>query len=484
MKLRPRLTFFTVFLVALVVGISSVITVLSLRYVLGNEMESTQRTLFNNFFEASHDALYLGDDLAVQGYSESLERSVTGLAYAVIIDRSRSGVQLGGLESLQRFKRVQPKCAPSTGAEDEIAQLIDFTTADKEKWRTFCKDVSLVNIRGRKMRGTVFLGFNMNFYSMELNSVIDRIWTQQIWLMVGVLLLGFISSYFLAGRLTKPINTLTMGAKAIGDGNLETQIPIESTDELGFLAKEFNLMADKLRELDQLKDEFISSVSHELRSPLAAISGYVELLQNKPLEEMDPAKRNKAFGIIQESTTRLAHFINDILDYAKIKSGHMNLNKTTFSLKTLSEDILNLFHALTEKKEITTIIDISNQIGDIRADQEKIRQVLTNLVSNALKFTPAGGRIRIGAKNQGEFIQISVQDSGIGIPDEAKEAVFERFKQVNQDTSKADSDVKVKGTGLGLAIAKGIIESHGGRIWLESELGKGTTFNFTLPLDA
>jgi two-component system phosphate regulon sensor histidine kinase PhoR len=115
-------------------------------------------------------------------------------------------------------------------------------------------------------------------------------------------------------------------------------------------------------------------------------------------------------------------------------------------------------------------------------DEEKIRQVLTNLVSNALKFTPAGGRIRIGAKNQGEFIQVSVQDTGIGVPEDAKEAIFEKFKQV-KGAQLPDEVIKVKGTGLGLAIAKGIVESHGGRIWLDSELGKGSTFNFTLPLE-
>jgi HAMP domain-containing protein len=297
MKLRPRLTLFTIVLVALVVSITSVTSVFSLRYVLERDMESNQRTLFKNFQSASHDALYLGDDLAVQSYSESLERSVPGLAYAVFVDDSRPGIQLGGIESLQRFKRVKPQC-PASSQEGESPK-IDVKTPESEYWRTYCKEISLTNVRGNPIKGTVYLGFNLNFLLMELDAVIDRIWTKQMGVIAGVLLLGLISAYFLAVRLTRPIRHLTEGAKAIGEGNLETQIPIESADELGFLAKEFNLMADKLRELDQLKDDFISSVSHELRSPLSAIAGYVELLQsNSGFSELFDGKDGSLYGAI------------------------------------------------------------------------------------------------------------------------------------------------------------------------------------------
>jgi signal transduction histidine kinase len=153
--------------------------------------------------------------------------------------------------------------------------------------------------------------------------------------------------------------------------------------------------------------------------------------------------------------------------------------KRPLDIRELSEEIFHLFHPLAEKKQIQTLTDIPAQLPPILADPDKIRQVLTNLVSNALKFTPAGGRIRITAKNQGEFVRISVEDTGIGIPEEAKNAIFERFRQL---TNVMPDGSKVKGTGLGLAIAKGIVETHGGRIWVESELGRGSFFHFTLPL--
>ncbi len=478
MKLRPRLTLFTALVIGFTLSLISVTTLYSLRYVLEKESAETQRTLFQNFRESTQDALYLGDDLAVRSSSESLERSVAGLAFAVFVDDSRPGIVLGGLESVQRFKRLNPTC-PTTASSSPTPH--DFSNSEGQHWRSICQRISLTNLRGQVSHGSVYLGFNLSFLQTQLDAVAGRIRQMLIWITLAVLIIGLTFAYLLAGRLTRPILHLTEGAKAIGEGDLATQIPIESTDELGFLAKEFNLMATKLRELDSLKDDFVSSVSHELRSPLAAIVGYVELLRSKPLNDIHPEKREKALEIIQESATRLGRFISDILDYAKIKSGQITVSKKPLDLRELSEDIFHLFQPLAERNQIQTLIDIPAQMPAVQADPDKIRQVLTNLVSNALKFTPAGGRIRIAAKNQGEFIRISVEDTGIGIPEEAKNAIFERFRQLS---NVMPDGTKVKGTGLGLAIAKGIVESHGGRIWVESELGRGSVFHFTLPFGA
>jgi signal transduction histidine kinase len=237
-------------------------------------------------------------------------------------------------------------------------------------------------------------------------------------------------------------------------------------------------MAVKLKELDQLKDDFVSSVSHELRSPLAAISGYIELLLSKPLSEIAPEKQSKALQIIQESTQRLAHFINEILDLAKIKAGQVEIRPKSFDLKKMIEDVDSLFKALVEKKNIYMTVDVPENARELIADEDKIRQVLTNLISNALKFTPSQGKIRIAARNESEFIQISVADSGAGIPEESLETIFERFKQA----ANSAGDFAQKGTGLGLAIARGIVEAHSGQMWVESEVGKGATFYFTIPV--
>jgi two-component system sensor histidine kinase GlrK len=289
---------------------------------------------------------------------------------------------------------------------------------------------------------------------------------------------GIMVSIILAGYVTRPVKMLAEGAKALGDGNLDTQIAFEREDELGLLAKEFNIMAVKLKELDQLKDDFVSSVSHELRSPLSAIAGYVELLTSRPLEEIKPEKRTKAFGIIQESTGRLTTFINDILDLAKLKAGRVEIRKSPVNVRKTAEDILNLFAPLFDKKKLTGKLEVPEDIPVVALDEEKIKQVITNLVSNAYKFTPEGGSITFHGEYDDDKITISVIDTGIGIPKEHAGQLFERFKQVPGTREKIGGP---KGTGLGLAIAKGIVEAHGGKIWVESEIGQGSSFRFFLP---
>jgi signal transduction histidine kinase len=442
------------------------------------EMKANQLTWFDNFRTACNDAVYLGEDLAIRAYSESLEKSVPELAYAVWVDETH-GTRLGGLDSLQRFEKISPACG--NGARFQQGHF-EYESGDGgEHWRHYCQEIIQTNLHGEKIHGKVYIGFSMNVLEMKLNAIIDRMMPSLLGSMVGVLLLGVLGSVVFATRLTRPINALTRGAKAIGDGALETQIPVESTDELGFLAEEFNLMATKLRELDALKDDFVSSVSHELRSPLSAISGYVELLRSKPITQIDAGKRDKALSIIQENTLRLAEYINDILDLAKLKSGRFDLKRTEVDLRELAGDVVALLQPLFEKKNIHSSVDIPDDVKPVSGDEEKLRQILTNLVANALKFTPEGGKISLLAKNQGDFVQMSVKDTGIGIPEEARRLVFEKFGQArNHD----EAGVVPKGTGLGLAIAQGNVEAHGGRIWLESEIGKGTTFHFTLPYAA
>ncbi len=479
MKLRTRLTLFTVLLVLGVVAVTSFTTVISLRYFLRREMKLNQITWFNNFRRACEDALRIGDDLAIQAFSESLEKSVPELAYAVFVDESRGGVLIGGIESLHRFKKIDPGCPPARpGGPGAPEPYRDIAKPPEERWRSYCHKLVQTNIRGEPIRGTVYLGFNMNILETKLGTIVGRMWTTLLWAMLAVLAVGLAVALLLEGRLTRRVLKLTEGAKALGEGHLDTQIPVESSDELGFLAQEFNLMAMKLKELDQLKDDFVSSVSHELRSPLSAISGYVELLQSKPLEEIAGEKRVNALRIIQESTARLTHFINDILDLAKLKAGIVEIHPKSLHIGKVAEEVVGLFQPLFDKKGVQASSDIPGNIPTIEADEEKVRQVLTNLISNALKFTASGGKIRIMARNQTEFIQVSVEDTGIGVREESREEIFERFKQVKDAKGFPTGQ---KGTGLGLAIAKGNVEAHGGRIWIESEIGKGTAVHFTLP---
>jgi signal transduction histidine kinase len=467
MKLRARLSLFTGFIiVALVAGIS-VSTLLLLRKVFLAEVRSNQETTLNSFAQTCEESLVLRDPVIVANYVDSLKKSLPGLAYAAFANQEL-GRTIG---DTPQFRQIYPYF--SHALEPGLPRRVLRTPGGAE-----ILEVSTEINRDGMSGGTVRMGFYQKYVQATIADKVGRV--QRIVLLVAGVSLVFavLATLLMSAQITRPLHQLAAGAKAIGDGNLETQIYVGREDELGFLAQEFNIMAVKLKELDQLKDEFVSSVSHELRSPLAAISGYVELMTRKPLEQIPVEKRTKAFNIILDSTTRLTQFINDILDLAKLKAGRVDVRKTPFNVAKALDETMSLFFPLLKKKNITSRVLAPADIPVLPADDEKMRQVITNLVSNAYKFTPEGGVLTLDARDTGDELTVSVADTGIGIPKEFIGHLFERFKQVPGTRQKMGGP---KGTGLGLAIAKGIVEAHGGRIWAESEPGQGTTFFFTLP---
>ena len=242
-------------------------------------------------------------------------------------------------------------------------------------------------------------------------------------------------------------------------------------------ARLFREIADKSAQLEAAsrhKSEFLANMSHELRTPLNAIIGFSEVLTERMFGELNE-KQDEYLKDIHASGQHLLSLINDILDLSKIEAGRMELEVTDFDLPNALENALILVRERATRRGITLGHSIDERLGTIRGDERKVKQVLLNLLSNALKFTPEGGRIDVRAAPQDGVAEISVADTGVGIAPEDQEAVFEEFRQVGT------ADKKVEGTGLGLALSRKFIELHGGRIWVESEVGKGSTFRFTLP---
>jgi GAF domain-containing protein len=243
-------------------------------------------------------------------------------------------------------------------------------------------------------------------------------------------------------------------------------------------ARLFREIEEKSRQLEvasQHKSEFLANMSHELRTPLNAIIGFSEVLSERMFGEIND-KQAEYLGDILESGRHLLSLINDILDLSKIEAGRMELDPTDFDLPTAIENTLILVRERAHRRGITLGRTVDEGLGMMRADERKLKQVLLNLLSNALKFTPEGGQIDVRARVYNGEVEISVADTGEGIAPEDQEAVFEEFRQVGTAAK------KVEGTGLGLAISRKFIELHGGRIWVKSQLGIGSTFAFTLPL--
>jgi signal transduction histidine kinase len=241
------------------------------------------------------------------------------------------------------------------------------------------------------------------------------------------------------------------------------------------LYREIEVKSKELETASRHKSEFLANMSHELRTPLNAIIGFSEVLSERMFGEINEKQAEYISDILQ-SGQHLLHLINDILDLSKIEAGRMELELSDFDLRGTIENTLILVRERAQRRGIALACTIDERLGNIRADERKVKQVLLNLLSNALKFTPEGGRIDVQGSARDESAEISVTDTGIGIAPEDQETVFEEFRQVGTASK------KVEGTGLGLAISRKFIELHGGKIWVTSKVGRGSTFSFTLPL--
>ena len=306
------------------------------------------------------------------------------------------------------------------------------------------------------------------------------------WLAVGII---FITGYYRAGEIVNPLKELSAGARQIGQGNLDFHVDLNSGDEIQDLADEFNRMAialkasqqhlraanDQLEFASKLKSEFLANMSHELRTPLNSIIGFAEVLADQLFGPLNP-KQQKYMNNIHGSGHHLLQLINDILDLSKIEAGKLELNYHEFVAADVLNETRSAVKMLADKKELSLVMEIDPELATLAADEAKFKQIMYNLLSNAVKFTPPKGQIGIEAKNKRGLAVISVTDSGIGISKKDQELIFEQFRQVSGSDAR-----EFEGTGLGLALTKKLVELHGGRIWVTSELGKGSKFTFTIP---
>jgi signal transduction histidine kinase len=240
----------------------------------------------------------------------------------------------------------------------------------------------------------------------------------------------------------------------------------------------FNEIQEKSRQLEtanQHKSEFLANMSHELRTPLNAIIGFSEVLSERMFGELNE-KQADYMKDIHESGRHLLSLINDILDLSKIEAGRMELEPSEFDLHAALSNAMTLVKERAQRSSIALALEVDPSLGLFHADERKFKQIMLNLLSNAVKFTPEGGRVTISARPAADGIEVAVTDTGVGIAAEDQELVFEEFRQAGRDYTR-----KAEGTGLGLALCRRFIELHGGRLWLRSELGKGSTFAFYLP---
>lgn len=232
---------------------------------------------------------------------------------------------------------------------------------------------------------------------------------------------------------------------------------------------------DEVKMISRHKTDFVSSVTHELRTPLTSIKGYAAILLSEKLGILPPALKERLEKINRHSD-ELAQFVNDLLDIASIESGRVSMKQEPQDLKSIMEEVVDLLSEIIKEKQIEFSYRVPPEAQSVYVDRSQIKRVLINLIDNAIKFTPSGGKITVASGSANQEVRVDVQDTGYGIPEPSVDKIFEEFYRVDNPVNQ-----EVKGTGLGLALVKNIIEAHKGRIWVKSKLGSGSTFSFTLP---
>jgi two-component system sensor histidine kinase VicK len=451
-----------------------------------------------------------------------------------IMSRTRGGITADGFyewidpDGTKRFKYM-------------YIAIINATTADKVGMHvaatTYIDEFSLPTLKFSEE-----LDEHKNIMLSNHEKILSGIMNDIILVFIFTLILVIILTVFITRSIIKPITEFRRDAKEISNGNLDVKIKVKSDDEIGELAEAFNQMTNdirksraeienyskglekrvkertaeldkkvdeltnsktamlnmmedldnankelltsqnrfkksfnKLKELDVDKDRFISIAAHELKTPMTAISGFAQLLENEKIIENDEI-RNKYLKIIETEIKRLGKLVTEVLDLSRIDLGTMKFTVEDVDTPKNMEEIKNEMLQRTKEKGLSMNFSIEQNLPIIKTDREKLREILINLIDNSIKYTKRGG-IKVDVHKEYDHIKFSVADTGIGISKKYFSKLFTRFYQIESPFTR-----KAGGTGLGLSICKEFVENLGGRIWLKSKVGKGTTFYFTLPL--
>lgn len=411
------------------------------------------------------------DDLSLISYTRGLRSTEPLLEYAFVHDGEKYAAHTEQSLVLER--------APAPGAGADGLEIIS---------------------RSVKAGGKTYLvaaAFSARLLKEDVEARLARSRKRMFFSVVLALLAAAAAAGAVSGAITRPVLELSAAAAKVGGGDLRAavDVPARGGDEIDFLRREFNGMVRRLKELDEMKKDFVSAVTHELKSPLSVIDSYLDLA----LSEVSSGLRDEAafkkwaedISYAKQNVKRLHNFIGTVLDAAKVEKGKFEIKPAPFDFSELTLEIIKFFSGKAAELRVSLAAGPDLPAAVICADKERVRQVLVNLVSNALKFTPAGGRVLIETglacgpsparpPAQEKYLHVSVKDTGVGIPAAALPRLFGKFEQVRETRGAARGD---KGTGLGLYIAKVVVEGHGGKIWAENAKDGGSEFHFTLPVN-
>jgi signal transduction histidine kinase len=300
------------------------------------------------------------------------------------------------------------------------------------------------------------------------------------WLLSTVIALIVSSgmALLLARVITNPIHRLTEAASAVARGQFDHKVPVRSRDALGHLSRTFNDMTVRLQAARQMQVDFVADVSHELRTPLTSVKAAVETLRAGAVD--DPEVRDRFLATVEGETERLIRLVNDLLLLSRVDSEALNLRRESVDVKTLVDAAVEHLQAQADTRDQVVRVQVQTNTPATWVDPDRVQQVLVNLLDNALKYSPPGSEVTITAgSSNNQAVLVEIRDQGIGIPAADLPHIGQRFYRADKARSRAQG-----GSGLGVAIARSLVQAHGGKLWLDSEDGKGVVARFTLPASA
>lgn len=380
-------------------------------------------------------------------------------------------------------RQVRADHTSFSGALNAVLELAQAGRLDDARARYGAEAIPLADRLDRRTNQLVHQAEADAFDAVEASrAASDRSRAAVIGVAIGSVLLAVALGTALALSVVRPLLAIDDRLASISRGDFGRHLEVANRDELGTLTAHLNLMNDELGRLyaeveaaNRNKSEFLANMSHELRTPLNAIIGFSEVLLQRMFGDLNERQEEYLRDVLV-SGQHLLSLINDVLDLSKVEAGHMELVLAPVDVSALVAGATVMIRERASAHGISLVQRVDPNVGDVTADERKVRQVLFNLLSNAIKFTPQGGRIEVGALRQEREVHISVKDSGVGIAAEDQSRIFEKFEQTTTGRRQEAS------TGLGLTLAKSFIELHGGRIWVDSAPGLGSTFTFTLPV--
>ncbi len=488
------------------IGLIGVIIIFGLSLFLAFKMEHLKQTeaemkkLRKSLDEMDEQAkLIVRTDMELNKTQEELDKKISSLYALQKLSRAVSTT----LEETQIFKHIDAATLEELGFEksccflwNEESQQFDLHLTvgySKEEMSSIIPFVASVKsslqdiIRQERSLSTLTLAKNTT-----LRNKVNRVFDVHAFVVSPILSKEGAQGFFFAGTGNLKF-TMTEGdeeligilAHQIGQA-LENARLFEKTwraqqdleKKVELRTHELTSALEEVKMISKRKTDFVSAVSHELRTPLTSIKGYASILLAGKLGEV-PEEVKLRLEKVNKHSDELTNIVNDLLDISRIESGRVVMNQQTVDLSKLVASVADLLNVQFKAKDITFQADIPTEATTIWADESQIRRVFINIIGNAIKFTQQRGKITVQSAKADKYVRIDIRDTGCGIPPEAQEKVFEEFYRVDNAINET-----AKGTGLGLALVKHIVEAHGGRIWVESSTGRGTTFSFTLPATA